>query len=183
MNKTIVRELMVPLDDYAVVPDTATLLDAVKALDRAQERLPAGRQPHRAVLVADKSGAIVGKIGQLGFLKGLEPKYNMLGDLDTLARAGVSDILVSTMRDHFRYFEDTFSDICQRGAVIPVRDVMHAVREGIDESATLSEALHQLVMWQQLSLLVTRGGRVTGLIRLSDLFDEVARQMKAQSRS
>lgn len=179
MNKTAVKDLIVPLDDYAVVPDTATLRDAVLALEDAQRRLPSGRQPHRAVLVSDAKGRIIGKIGQLAFLKGLEPKYNMLGDLDTLAKAGVSDVLVSTMRDHYRYFEDSFGDICSRGASIPVRNVMHPVREGIAETATLSEALHQLVMWQQLSLLVTRDGRVVGLIRLSDLFDEIARQMSA----
>lgn len=179
MNKTLVRELMVPLDDYAVVPATATLRDAALALQAAQERREAGRQPHRAVLVADATGRIVGKIGQLAFLKGLEPKYNMLGDLNTLARAGVSDALIATMRDHYRYFEDSFDDICRRGESIPVREVMHPVREGISETATLGEALHLLVMWQQLSLLVNRDGRSVGLLRLSDLFEEIMQHMIA----
>ncbi|MBD3402602.1 CBS domain-containing protein [candidate division GN15 bacterium] len=177
MEHSVVRDLMVPLDEYAVVSIDATLADAVRALDEAQARLPEGRQPHRAVLVTDHNGTIVGKIGQLAFLKGLEPKYNMMGEFDRMSRAGVSDELMSTMRNHFQLFEDPINDICERGATVPVRDVMHPVKESVAESATLTEALHHFVVWQQLSLLVTAGGKVTGLLRLSDLFEVFAKRI------
>ena len=58
-------------------------------------------------------------------------------------------------------------------------DAMHPLSESVEESASISEAIHKIVMWQQLSLLVTRGDEVVGLIRLSDLYDEVALQMKS----
>ena len=48
----------------------------------------------------------------------------------------------------------------------------------IDESASLAEAAAVFVERQTLSLLVTRGGQTVGILRLSDLFDELARQIK-----
>ncbi len=46
MKSYRVKDLMVPLSEYATVPETATLLDAVKA---RTSPLPAGdRRPQRA---------------------------------------------------------------------------------------------------------------------------------------
>jgi CBS domain-containing protein len=181
VDKKRVKDLMMALDDYAVVSADATLLDAIEALDEAQTKLPPGKQPHRAVLVLDSNGKIIGKIGQLAVLKALEPKYGLLGDLGTLAKVGVSSELVSTMMEHFRFFQDNLSALCARAATIKARDVMHPVEEHIDENATLSEGIHKIVMTQTLSLLVTSGSEVVGLLRLSDLFDEISRQIKNSS--
>ncbi|MFH1572993.1 MAG: CBS domain-containing protein [Acidobacteriota bacterium] len=181
MDKERVKDLMVPIDQCAVVDRTATLYDAIIALDEAQKKLPPGRQPYRAVLVIDEKKNVVGKIGQLAFLKALEPKYNVVGDLEKLARAGVSSELISSMMDHYRLFQDNLSDLCRRSSSMKVQDVMHPVTEGIDENAPLSEAIHQLVVGQTLSVLVTRGGKIAGLLRLSDLFDVMAEYVKAHS--
>ena len=62
------------------------------------------------------------------------------------------------------------------------RDAMHPLAESVDENASLSDAIHKIVLWQQLSLMVTRKDDVVGLIRLSDLYDEVARQMKSTDK-
>jgi hypothetical protein len=51
---------------------------------------------------------------------------------------------------------------------------MIPVTESIDENALLTEAIHRIVLWQTLSILVTRGGEVVGILRLSDLFDEIS---------
>ncbi len=178
MDTKRVKDLMVPLDEYAVVPEEATLLEAVIALEEAQKRLPDGRAPHRAVLVTDKNKRIVGKVGQLAFLKALEPKYNVLGDLEMLARAGVQAEFISSMMENYQFFQDNLTDLCWRGRNIRVRDVMRPVAEHIDENASLREAIHQIIMLQTLSILVTRGSDVIGLLRLSDLYEEVAMQMK-----
>ena len=71
--------------ECAVVADEATLAEAIIALDEAQELVPAGRQEHRVVLVQDAKG----RIGYLGFLKALEPKYSNIGDVEKLSRVGV----------------------------------------------------------------------------------------------
>jgi CBS domain containing-hemolysin-like protein len=182
MDSKLVKDIMVPLDDYAVVSDTATLLDAVIALEKAQSRLPVGRDPFRAVLVVNSQGRVVGKVGQWSVLKALEPKYQLLGDdVHKLAVAGVSDQFLASTMEHFRFFKDKLSDLCMGAYDRRVTDVMNPVTEYIDENAGLCDAIHVLVMRQTLSVLVKRKDTVVGLLRLSDLFQEVTRHMKEQA--
>jgi CBS domain-containing protein len=169
---------MVPLEEYAVVGPNASLLDAVLALERAQRTVTPGRQPHRAVLVVDRRGKVVGKLGHLGFLKALEPRYNAMGDLKTLSRVGLSTEFISSMMGHMSLWTDSFEDLCQRARSTRVEDVMRPVTESISENAPLPEALHQIIVCQSLSLLVTQGSDVVGILRLSDLFTAVTQAIR-----
>jgi CBS domain-containing protein len=75
MESILIKDLMVPLADYATVSEYATLSEAVLALKEAQKNFDQDRYRHRAVLVLDKSGKVVGKVSQIDALKALEPKY------------------------------------------------------------------------------------------------------------
>ena len=44
----------------------------------------------------------------------------------------------------------------------------------IEIDAALGEAVHQLVIGYHQSLLVTEAGRIVGILRLADVFQEVA---------
>ena len=178
MDTKCVKDLMLRLEDYAIVDEDATLYEAVVALEKAQAKVPEGRMKHRAVLVRNKEGKIVGKLGHLAFLKALEPKYSSLGDLRTLSRAGLSSEFVNSMMDTYRFWGFKLSDICQRAHATGIKEGLHPVTENIDENAPLSEAIHKFVMWQTLSLLVTHGDEIVGLLRLSDLYTEMERVIK-----
>jgi len=54
---------------------------------------------------------------------------------------------------------------------------MSPVSEGIDENASITEAIHQIIVLQLLSLLVKSGSNIVGIVRLSDLFHEVERNI------
>jgi CBS domain-containing protein len=178
MELKSVRELTVPLDQYAVVSQEATLLEAILVIEEAQRRRDRGRQPFRAVLVAGENNKIVGKLGQLAFLKALQPQRNVLRDTSKLASAGVSEQFISSVMDHYQFFQDNMSDLCLRASNVKIRDVMHPVSESIDENASLGEAITKIIQWECLSVLVTRGSEVVGLLRLSDLCQEIAEYMK-----
>jgi CBS domain-containing protein len=178
MDKTTVKDVMIPLEECPVIAPDATLVDALLALDEAQKRLPSGRQPYRAVLVAGEGRNIVGKLGQWAFLMALEPKYFVHGDMGKLARAGVDPQLIESMMEHYSFFQDSLPDLCSRAAGIRVCDIMRPVEDSIDGNAPLSRAIHQMVMRQTLSILATRDSQVVGLVRLSDLFDVAADYMK-----
>ena len=62
-----VKELMISLSEYAVVPDSATIIDAIKALNQAQSKLLPSRQSARAVLVINAKKEAV--LSVLSFLK------------------------------------------------------------------------------------------------------------------
>ena len=168
-----VKDIMVSLDDYAVVNDNATIFDALTALKESQTNLQPGQYLHRAVLVKDKNGQIVGKLGHLTFLKALEPKYSNIGDLRALSRAGLTVTFIDEIATNWDLFEIDLRESCTRLKRLKVKDIMHPVREHIDEDATIKEAIHRIVMWQTLSILVTRKDEPVGLLRLADLFQEV----------
>jgi len=165
-----VKDLMLPLEEYGVVSETDTLYDALMKLDLAQKRLAPGKFKHRAVLVADADGGIVGKIGHLGFLKALEPKYRSIGNLGVLSKAGMDKVFLQSMMDFHQLFKEDLATLCKRAKLKSVKEAMHPVEEHVAEDAPLSEALHLFIMWQSLSLLVVRGEAVVGILRLSDVF-------------
>jgi hypothetical protein len=169
-----VKELMLSLEGYPRVREDATLLEAINALELAQLNLPPGRQPHRAILVLDKQGKVVGKLGHLCFLRALEPKYADLGNISVLSHTGVSSEFIQSMMESMRFWHGDMEDLCRRGRFVLAKDAMLPVSESIDEDAGICEAAHQFVMLQTLSILVRRGENVVGILRLSDLFEEVA---------
>ncbi len=173
-----VKDVMVPRDQYAVVSQEDTLLEAIIAVEEAQKRRDRRRQPFRAVLVADENNNIVGKLGQLAFLKALQPQHSILSDTSKLASAGVSQQIMSSVLDHYQFFQDNMPDLCIRAAKQKMKDVMRPVSESIDEGVSLAEAISKIIESECQSILVTRETEVVGLLRLSDLCQEVAEYIK-----
>ena len=174
MESISVKDLMVPLEEYATVPEEATLYDAVTALEKAQGSLDRTMHKylHRAVLVLDRDHNVVGKISQLDVLKALEPKYRAMGDTRSLSLAGFSPEFLKTMMDQQRLWSGSLREICSKAGDISVKDFMYTPTKGeyIDEDAPLEEAMHMLVMGNHHSLLVTSGGKIVGILRLTDVF-------------
>ncbi|RKX27546.1 MAG: hypothetical protein DRP45_00740 [Candidatus Zixiibacteriota bacterium] len=177
-----VKELMVPREKYAVVRQDATLLEAILAIEEAQKRRDRRQQPFRGVLVANEDDKIIGKFGQLAFLKALQPERDFLHDTSKLASAGVSEQMMSSAMDHSRFFHDSLTDLCLRASNLKIENVMHPLSESIDENVSLEEAIAKIIQWECLSVLVTRKSRVVGLLRLSDLCQEIAECMKDLSK-
>jgi len=176
-----VKEVMVPLEQYAVVPETATMFEAVLALEKAQQEFDQSAYRHRAVLVYDRNHQIVGKVSQLDILKALEPKYEQIEDAKSISRLGYSRQFLKKMMDQFNLWNKPLDDICKKASGMKVKDFMYTPTEGeyIEESATLDQGVHQLVIGHHQSLLVTREKEIVGILRVTDVFKEVCDIMKA----
>ena len=182
--KTIqVKDLMVPLEEYASIPMDASLFDAVMALEKSQKELDRERHRylHRAILVMDEHKRVVGKISQMDVVRALEPKYRSLGDFHTVSRAGFSAHFMRSMVQHYSLWDRPLADICRKAMDIKVKEFVYAPSENetIAEDATLEEAIHMLVIGLHQSLLVTRGEETVGVLKLTDVFDEIFQRMKA----
>jgi CBS-domain-containing membrane protein len=132
-----------------------------------------GHHRHRAVLVVDDTGEIVGKVGHFAFLKGLEPAYQQMGDWDAMSRAGLSGDFVRSVVDTHRLWHQSAAQLRQRVAKTTVGEIMRPVGESVSADAPLTDAIHFFVVYQTLSLLVREGGRVSGILRLSDVYRRV----------
>ena len=112
MKTQSVKELMVPLAEYATVPEYATMYEAVTALEKAQQEFNRSRYLHRAVLVYDENKQIIGKVSQLDILKALEPKYDQIENSSSMARFGYSRQFLKKMLDQFSLWDKPLNDIC-----------------------------------------------------------------------
>jgi predicted transcriptional regulator len=178
----VVKDLMVPLDEYATVSEDATLYEAVQELEKAQEEFAQKgfHYLHRAILVFDKNKKIIGKVSQLDVLKALEPKYKEMGDMKRISTAGFSPEFMKSLMEQYSLCDQSFSDMCRKAAAIQVKEFMYTPGEGeyVEEDVSLCEAIHQLVMGLHQSLLVTSGQKIVGVLRLTDVFKEVFQMMK-----
>lgn len=174
MKTKIVKDIMMPLSEYAIVPEEATLKEALMALRDAQLSLPPERHRHRVVMVQDGSGKIIGKLGHHGFLAALDPKFHLLNEVENLSYPLIDVKSLEEEMDELGFWEDKLSLFQERADSIKIKEVMKKVEEHIDENGSLTEAIHLLIRLDVLSLVVEKDNNVVGLIRLSDLFQEIS---------
>ena len=129
MKTSSISDLMIPLSEYATVSEEATLYEAVLALEKAQVEFDQTRYRHRAILVFDKNGKIIGKISQLDALKALEPKYTELITDGTARHLGFSTKYIEGMLEQFSLWAGPLTDICRKGADRRVKDIVYAPGE------------------------------------------------------
>lgn len=172
-----VGQVMVPLEKYAVVSEDSNLRDAILSLREAQKNLPQGREPCRAVLVSNKNGKIVGKIDQFVFVKHLGSSTSVAGQISQLDRYGVHSDSISSVIENIRFLQEGYLNLCRKARSIRAKEVMQPVTQSISENAPLQEAIEKMGNWQAISMLVTQGGSVVGILRLSDVFQELAEEV------
>lgn len=184
MEPILVKDIMVPLADYATVSQEATLFDAVMALKEAQKTFDPNRYRHRALLVIDQQGSVVGKLSHIDALKALEPKYRGLSELsDMEGLYGLNADRIRRMIEDHGLWKKPMDDICRKAATLKVKEIMHtpSQAEYVLEDATLDQAIHQLILGHHQSLLVAKNKRIIGVLRLTDVFDHISDTMAACS--
>jgi len=182
MESIIVKDVMVPLAEYATVSEEATLYEAVMALEQAQQNLKQGQDKHRAVLVLNKENQVVGKLSQLDIVRALEPKYDLIGNLRESSRYGFSADFIRSMTHQYDLWRRPLDDICKKAANLKVVDIMYTPKDGefVNADDSMNHAIHQLVMGHHQSLLVTDpDGKIIGILKLTDVFNIICDRMKA----
>jgi CBS domain-containing protein len=174
MEMKTVKDLMVSIAEYATVPAEASLRDALRALDNAQLGLTDDRHHHRAVLVLDDTGAVIGKLSHWAILRSLEPRFFTSADTSALDAAGFSSEFIGHLEEGLTRHFGNLEFLCEKASRIKAKAAMVPAGESIDASALLIEAIHQLVVTHVQSLPVTRGEKTVGILRLSDVFEAVA---------
>jgi CBS-domain-containing membrane protein len=180
MENHLVKDLMVPISEYATVVVGTSLIDAVKVLEKAQETYTTSKYQHRAIIVLDKDGRIVGKISQLRALKAIEPDFKSNSEIEQLKGFNFSDNYITKLRDLYRSHGKIMSKVSLREASVKkVEEFMQTPSAGeyVAEDCSLDTAIHRLVAGTHLSLLVTREEKIVGILRISDVFAAVFHKM------
>lgn len=180
MKSYLVKDLMVPISEYATVPEEATLYESVLALEKAQEHYQESRYSHRAVLIMDSKQQVIGKLSQMDFLCALEPRDVNLDQIRKFNQFGFTRKAVALQQEEYLKNSPPILDVYTTAAKLKVTDLMQRPTEGeyVDENTSVDMALHQLTAGSNLSLLVTRGEDIVGVLRLADVFAAVFHAMK-----
>lgn len=179
MKDKKVKEIMIPLSDYATISEEETLANAIKVLKQSRNNTKYNHR-HRAVLAYDKDNRITGKLSIRCILKALEPKYRQfehpknIGNIG-LSRFGFNNEFLHSLLDNFNLWDETLEELVKKASKLKVKDIMYTPSSGeyVDEDAPVAEAVHQFILGCHQSLLVLKKDKVVGIIRLPDLFDLV----------
>ena len=168
MKEKFVRDLMVPLEEYATVSENASLYEAVIVLEKAQEDYLKVRKksiyPHRAILVLNHQELISSR------------------NMATMATSGFSSDFLRNMFQPYGLFAKPLAFLCKKAARVKVREIMYTPDQGefVKDDDTLDIAVHQFIMGRHHSLLVTdEKDAIVGILRLVDVFTEIATAIKA----
>ena len=121
MENYLVRDLMVPLSEYATVPVGSTLFEAVLALEKAQEEFDHTKYKHRGILILDKKNHVIGKLSHLHALRALEPKHEESNRFQELGQFGFSTQYIRDLRKKRRRKAAPLKDLCQKAVSIEGR--------------------------------------------------------------
>ena len=181
METIKVKDWMAPLDECAIISEDATLYETVLALEAAKERFDVTGYKHPAVIVLEKSGRVVGKLNQLDILRCLEPKYAEMGDLKKIAGYGLSADLLGSMIDRYDLWKAPLNETCRTASGVRIGAITSSPLAGefIEAEASIIQAVHQLIIGQDQSLIVTSKGKTVGILLLCDVFQKVGEQIRA----
>jgi len=174
--KKKIRDLLVPVNEYATTTPESTLREAVPALRKLYCQVEEGRctqAGHRNILVINDAGDLVGILSFRSILQvlipeiagGLTAKLEALGVSIAFAQADSSDL------DETRA---SFRARVIRNSETPVKEVMLKIRGTVDIDSDLMDALKLMYQNKIIVLPVYEGNKLVGVIRESDLFLSVA---------
>jgi len=174
LNSPSISTMMVPLNMCARVQEETSLHDAIAALFDMHRELQSPYKT-RVLLVFDRTNHLVGKVDPLDLIAGVEDGYRRIGDIKSISHMGFTREFMKMMIDSHRLWQDPLSDICKKAAVRKVGDIMSkpAPEEFVDEEDSLAEAIHRLTLGHLPYLIVTRDEKVTGILRMDDIFGKI----------
>ena len=179
----IVKDLMVPISDYATISEGSTFLDALLALETPKVDLGNPIHPHWIVLVLDSNENVVGKLSQINMLRALEPTTEDLNNIDKLSKFGFGSNFITQLREDLRLDDTSIENVYSGSGILgmKVEDFMKELADNdfIDENTSLATAAHQMSVRKRLSMLVTRDKDVIGILKLSDVFTAVIQAIKS----
>jgi hypothetical protein len=174
------RDFMIPLDQYAVVDEDATMVEALQALDVAQTLVPEGMRLRSTVLVRDARGAIIGRLGRHALLAGGEPRH--LDDVGgSRVHEGYTRKYLLSVLEQAPLWQDGFDTHVQRAMTSRVGDVMLPMVEHVDIDTPIGQVIHKLVVCDEFSLVVTEGDRPVGMLWLADLSSKADKEIKQRA--
>ncbi len=156
------EELMIRLEDYPHIPYWFTLRQAMAIVREATVKFEGSFEP-RAVLVFDEKYQLMGILTLRDIIIGLEPMF-----LQETSLIKMDPSLTVLMGD---FFGPKMTEQSHR----VVSEVMSSIKITVNAEDPITKPLY-LMIKENIGLIpVLQGGKVAGILRLSDLFGEISK--------
>jgi CBS domain-containing protein len=156
-----VKELMIPLEDYPHIPYWFSLRQAMAIVREAAVKFEMTFEP-RAVLVFDEKYQLMGILTLRDIIKGLEPRFLQ----ETNLVKGDPNLAI--------LMGDLFGPGLKEASQKPVSEVMSPIKVTIQGNDPIAKAIFVMIKEDVGLMPVMEGGKVMGMIRLSDLFKVIS---------
>lgn len=180
--KKKVKDVMIPIEKYAVVAPEATLADAIVRLRGSYCSVEQGfcdETGPRVVLIIDDSGQLVGVLDFRTLLKVLVPEIH--GTLSArLQSLGVSIAFAEAGSEDLDETHASLRYRVARNARVKVAEIMLKNVGHIDVSDTVLDAMKLMFRKRLIMLPAYEKDKLVGVVRDADLFLTVADIVIAQ---
>jgi len=180
MEKMKVRELMRRAEEFPRISNQATFMEAVDALEKAQQEFSSGKAPQRILLVYDEAGRIVGKLSPMDVVQGLEPNYDKIDSLKSVSHYRLAQSVLESMKEQFRLWQRPLAELCKKAYSLKIENFvkMPSPDHMVKADDKMDNAFHLFVVGRHDSLFVKDGEKIVGLIRFSDVYKKIAQTMR-----
>ena len=176
-----VKELMRSIDEFPHISSQATFMEAVEALEKADQEFKSGQAPQRILLVYDVMEKIVGKMSPMDVVQGLEPNYPKIDLPKSTPYYRLVQMSMESMKKDFRLWHKPLGELCKKAYDIKIHDFikMPTPDHVVKADDKMDAAFHLFVIGRHDSLFVQDGEEIVGLIRFSDVYKKIKETMRA----
>jgi len=168
-EEKLTGDIMIPLDDYTLIPIDSTVRDAIGALEKAMRELIATDRlmdtGHRSVVITNPDGSVAGILNPLNLINGVRPDYMSAPKPST-----ADSLQYSAM-----FWQGLFTSRVKEIMTKSVREFMSESLPTISAKANLMEAANAMVTLPARRMVVQGDGKDIGIVREQELFYEIAR--------
>ena len=168
-NAKKVKEIMVKLTDYPHIPYWMNIRDAIAMIHSVYDE-KSGLGENRMVLVFDESYQLLGILRLKNLLAGIEPKFLRKDDKSKYQGLAHDDYASLSA-----LVEGTFSENCKEEAKKPVSEVMTPIKATADVNDSIVKAAFIMLQTDYNLIPVMDSEKVTGVLRMSDVFNELTK--------
>ncbi len=171
LDTVLVGEIMIPLDDYPHIYEWNTLRQAIEEMEKCGLDVRGRQSLPRMLLIFNKEEKLTGLLRRRDILRGIEPEFLVSKPL--AYRKKLFDIEVDPNLSELSF--DRLIKGMRERAERPVSDVMRPVNVTISHNEHIMKAIYEMVDGNMSLLPVLEDGRVVGVLRSVDIFQEVSR--------
>ena len=157
-----VKDLMIPLTDYPHIPYWFTIKQAIAIVKKTTLGLEGKLEP-TILLIFDEKYQLVGSLSMKDLIRGIEKKFSRSGDW------------MSKEWDTPVFFEGLFTAGVKEEAEKPVSEIMSPIKETAQAEDSIIKAIYIMMEKDLILLPVLDKGAVVGVIRLNEIFNEIAK--------